>query len=88
VRHLLTAQARGPTAPPGRQSDFLGLQRRALLAKEVSQLVPAALVVDADDLGGRESRNVRGNRGNLYYQDNSFSCTWISMVASYTHACN
>jgi len=55
----------------------------AALAQEVGELGATALSVSANDLSGRGRLNLDVNGGNRYYQDNSFSCTWISMIADY-----
>jgi hypothetical protein len=83
VGHLLAAQPRGAAAAAGGEADILGLQVRSPLAQEVCQLLAASLLRRAED-DARVDRGWLSERGgNLYYQDNSFSCTWISIIADY-----
>ena len=66
--------------PPPWQADVLGLEQSTALAQKVRELSAAALGGGTDELGGRRAPGDLGcDGGNLYYQDNSFSCTWISM---------
>ena len=83
VGDLLAAQPGRAAAAAAGEAHILGLEVRAALAQEVGQLGPAALAVGADDLRGRQRGASESDGGNLYYQDNSFSCTWISMIAEY-----
>ncbi len=84
MRDLLAPQPGGAAAPAAGESDVLGLEVRATLAQEVGQLGAAALAVGADDSDDARRGSFRRDGGNRYYQDNSFSCTWISMIADYT----
>jgi hypothetical protein len=84
VRDLLAAKPGGSPAPAGGEPHVLGLKVRAALAQEIGQLGAAALIVGTDNPDGARGESVRDDGGNFYYQDNSFSCTWISMIADYT----
>src|SRR5947209_3520234 len=74
----------------GGKPDILGLEMGPSLTQEVGQLLAPALVGRAQDVRWGQDRrlSLSCNGGNRYYQDNSFSCTWISMVAHYHHADN
>jgi hypothetical protein len=83
VRDLLAPEpGRAPPAVTGKPH-LLGLEVGAALAQEVGELGATALGVGTDDLRGRRRSKLGVNGGNRYYQDNSFSCTWISMIADY-----
>jgi hypothetical protein len=81
--HLLAAQPRGAATTAGGEPDVFGLEVGATLAQEVRQLVAAALLAFAEDLRRFQCRALSDAGGNIYYQDNSFSCTWIRMIADY-----
>ena len=68
--------------------DWELLSERELRVEESDrgELLASALLAGAEDLCGLDSRGLRDLGGNLYYQDISFSCTWISMGAEY-HSC-
>jgi hypothetical protein len=88
LRDLLTAQAGRTAAAAAGETDLLRFEVRATLAQKVGELGAAALAVGPDDLGGRGRWRLEFDGGNFYYQDKSFSCTWISMIADYSHERN
>jgi hypothetical protein len=83
VGHLLAAQPRRPATAAGWKPHVLGLEVCSPLAQEVRELLAASILGGAQDEAGVERRRLGDRGGNLYYQDNSFSCTWISMIADY-----
>jgi hypothetical protein len=84
VRYLLAPEPGRTPAAAARESDLFGLQVCAALAEEVGELGAALLTVRPDHLDGRGRRDLSFDGGDRYYQDNSFSCTWISIIADYT----
>jgi hypothetical protein len=83
VRDLLTAQPRRAAPPARGEPNVLGLKVGAAFAEEVRELLAAALLGRSEDLAGFEDWRLSDRGGNFYYQDNSFSCTWIRMIADY-----
>jgi hypothetical protein len=87
VGDLLAAQPWGAAPAARREPDVLGLEQGAALAQEVRELLAAALLAGAEELGGFQRGRLSDAGGKRYYQDNSFSCTWITMSADY-HPCS
>jgi hypothetical protein len=83
VSNLLAAQTGSAAAASVRQPNVVRLEARATLAEEVRQLRPAPLTVCPEQLYARSRRDLNVDGGDIYYQDNSFSCTWISIGGSY-----